>query len=79
MYQLPCIVVVQMTPKSSQGYIQGIHQAFYRIGAAFGLFIPPLVYSWFTIDIIVLAIVSFVILFALVLRKKFIMKPQVIF
>ena len=79
MDQLPCVTLTQMIPKSSQGYVQGIHQAFYRLGAALGLFLPPLVYSWFTIDIIVLTVLSTVLLAAIVVRRKNTLVPQLLF
>ena len=79
MLQLSCVTLTQMIPKSSQGYVQGIHQAFYRLGAALGLFLPPLVYSWFTIDIIVLTVLSSVLLAAIVVRRKNTLVPQLLF
>ena len=79
MHQLPCVTLSLMTPKSSQGYVQGIHQAFFRVGAALGLFIPPLVYSWFTIDVIFIAALATVLLFAIVVRRKNIIDPKLLF
>ena len=79
MHQLPCMIISQMTPKSSQGYVQGIHQAYFRTGAALGLFIPPLVYTWLTIDVIVINILSAALLFALVARRQNIIEPKLLF
>ena len=79
MHQLPSVTLAQMIPNSSQGYVQGIHQASYRIGAALGLFIPPLVYSWFTIDVIVITVLSTLLLLAVVARRKNIIEPQLLF
>ena len=79
MHQLPSVTLAQMIPNSSQGYVQGIHQASYRIGAALGLFIPPLVYSWFTIDVIVITVMSTMLLLAVVARRKNIIEPQLLF
>ena len=79
MHQLPCVVVNQMAPKSSLGYVQGIHQGFYRVGAALGLFLSPLVYQWFAVDVIVISVLSAVLLVCLVARRKYITQPQMLF
>ena len=77
--QLPKITLTQIVPKSSQGYCQGILQAFSRVGASIGLFLSPQVYHWFTIDVITIVIVSFMLLFALVVRRANIIHPKVLF
>ena len=79
MHQLPIITIAQMVPKSSQGYVQGILQAFFKVGAAMGMILPPQVYRWFIIDVIVIVMVSVVLLFALVVRRANTIHPKVLF
>ena len=79
MKQLPKITIAQMVPKSSQGYVQGILQAFSRFGAFLGIFLPPQLYNWFSIDVIVIVMVSVMLLFALVIRRANIIRPRVLF
>ena len=66
MQPLPCVIISQMVPKSSQGYVQGIHQAFFRFGAPFGLFLPVQVYKWLSVDVFVILTLSAVLMFVLI-------------
>ena len=74
---LPSITVSSMAPKHSQGYVQGIHQGFFRIGAALGLFSSPFLYQYMTV--ILTVFVSITVLTALVLRRTNLINPQLIF
>ena len=79
MQQVPCIIITKMIPKSSQGYVQGILQAFFRIGCAAGFLVPPQVYSWFMIDVSIIVIVAALLMICLILRKKHIINPKLLF
>ena len=79
MHQLPAITLTQMVPSSSQGYVQGIHQGFFRVGASLGFFLPPLIYNWLFEDVIVIVVVSTVLLFALIARRRGMLDPQLLF
>ena len=79
MHQLPIITIAQMVPKSSQGYVQGILQAFFKVGSSMGMILPPQVYRWFSIDVIIIVILSVMLLFALVVRRANIIHPKVLF
>ena len=76
---LPCITVTSIAPKHSQGYVQGIHQGFYRIGAALGLFSSPFLYEYMTATVVLTVLVSITVLAALVVRRTNLINPQLIF
>ena len=79
MHQLPIITLTQMVPSHSQGYVNGIYQAFFRVGASLGFFVPPLVYKWIVEDVIVIIIVSTVLFFTLIVRRRGMLHPQRVF
>ena len=77
--ELPCITVTAMAPKHSQGYVQGIHQGFFRTGAAIGLFSSPFLYAYMTVTVILTVVVSVTMLAALIICRTNLTKPQLIF
>ena len=79
MHELLTITLTKMVPCSSQGYVQGIFQAFFRVGASLGFFIPPQIYKWLFEDVIVIIIVSAVLLITLVIRRRGILEPELLF
>ena len=76
---LPCITITLMAPKHSQGYVQGIHQGFFRIGAALGLFSSPFLYEYMTVTVVLTVLVSITMLGALIVRRINLINPQLIF
>ena len=79
MHQLPAVTLTHMIPQSSKGYVQGIQHGVYKVGALCGLLLSPMVYNYLLETVTVTTVISLTIFVAIIVRRKSLINPEIIF